>query len=431
MRQVLPFLRKISVENRLLFLVFFICGTITLFRSPILSFDTFSYLQHEITRFPVYVLFLNLLNLVFGDHYDWIAVLIQLLLGFSAIWALFKKASYLLKLNPLHKTALLLVLLFPYFPPLDVALNVCSEGLAYPFYLLLVFYTIDFLFMDQIKKWVPLTIVYLLLCLTRGQFIVIGPILALLFLLRHKKNIMKIKHLALLILLLVLPLINGFLDRTYRKIFYGYFEPAPYTYVNAITLPLYASKASDVKLLSRQDQKDIFEMSHKRIDSLGLLSSKVQGNYHEKYMLFHNNFPVICNQNIHLNGLRYYRNHGSIPPQNAFAIENLCRELFPILIQEHSKEWLALYLTGIIYGFKSIVILIMVIVLAFWSLWKVIKKYTLKYGFILLGTLLLLSNAMIVGVASHSIMRYLFYNYFIGVLILIILLRKIPATNES
>jgi hypothetical protein len=44
-----------------------------------------------------------------------------------------------------------------------------------------------------------------------------------------------------------------------------------------------------------------------------------------------------------------------------------------------------------------------------------------------LSTLLIISNAMIVAFASHSIIRYLFYNYFFGIILLIILFRKITS----
>jgi O-antigen ligase len=371
------------------------------------------------------------MKLLFGSSFDSMAVAGHLLFGFYAIWVLFKNCSKLFKLNTLFKSLLFLVLLFPYFYPIEIAVNLTSEGIAYPLYLLLVSFLIDLLFRNQDLKIIHLSIAFVLLVLTRGQFVIIAPIVALLYLLKMKKEVLKKRKLFFLIIFLLLPLISGILDKTYRYVFYGFFETTPYSYVNAITLPLFVSGEDDYKLFSEKDYQQLYIASYHRLDSMKLLSSKVDGSYNKKYEVFHNNFPKICNQNIHQYGMAYYRTQSDIPSMEAFKIELACKEMFPILITHNFYEWAVLYITGIIHGFKSVFILFFVMALAFLSFWKAIKKFTLRNGFVLMATLFILSNAMVVAIASHSIMRYLFYNYFFGLLIIILLLKKFTTKNES
>ncbi len=423
--------KKNTLENWVLFLVFLGSFLFFIIQPPLYSPDTYSYLRADISRFPGYIIYLRSLQYVFGSNLGIAAVAGHLLFGFIAIYILFKNCSSFFKLSVFFRAILIGVLLFPYFYPIEIAVNLTSEGIAYPLYLLFISFTIDFIYRNQDGKIFHLCIAFIVLVLTRGQFIVAAPIVALLYLLKMKRDVLKRKYLLYLIIFLVLPVITGTLDRTYRKVFYGFFETTPYSYVNAITLPLFVSEKENAGYIKNKDHRNIFLLSHHRIDSMGLLNSKIKGSYKAKYKVFHNNFPKICNQNIHDYGKAYYRDIGVIPPMDSFKIEEACKKMFPVLISKNFKEWSAIYLTGIIHGFKSVFILFFVIVLAVVSFWRTIKRFRPKSSFIFFATLLILSNAMVVGIASHSIMRYLFYNYFLGLLIIIILLKKILPEHES
>lgn len=430
MSQLYPIQQKTSFERGLFWVLVLIAIVLNFVREPIYSFDTYSYLRADVTRFPGYILFIRTFEAVFGEFYDRFIVGFQLALGMFSVWLVHRNCSRLFSLGLLNRTILLLLLVFPFFPPLDVALNLSSEGISYPFYLLAINSVLVFLFGTGKRQGVWFVIFFLALCLTRGQFVVMAPVVALVYFLKERKRFSWSRTTPFLLLILALPLIVQFLDSSYRKVFYGHFHTTPYSYVNAITLPLFVSKASDANVLEDPDVETIFLHSYQHIDSLGLLSSKVEGGLSEKYQLFHNNFPKICNQNIHEFGLHYYLDKGLPPPTHAFAIESSCKALFPILIERNFTEWLQLVFAGIFYGFGSFVLFLVVVVLAVWGLIRSWHQFSLKSGFILLGTLLLLSNALVVAVASHSISRYLFYNYFLGALILMILLKKNTAKNE-
>ncbi|MBZ0328397.1 MAG: hypothetical protein K8F54_12375 [Altibacter sp.] len=423
--------RKIPLENKFLLVAFTLSFLFFIFQEPVYSPDTYSYLRADITRFPGYIIYLRSLKFVFGDLFDIMAIAGHLVFGFSAIYVIFKNCSTLFSLSAGFKILLIVVLLFPYFYPIEIAVNLTSEGIAYPLYLFAISFGIDFLFRNQQIKIVHLSFTFLLLALTRGQFIIFAPIIAFLYFLKMKKELLKKGRFMYLILLLMLPIIAGTLDKTYRFIFYGFFESTPYSYVNAITLPLFVSGANDFHFLTDKDHKEIYKSSYRRLDSMNLLSSKIEGSYKDKYKVFHDNFPKICNQNIHQYGMAYYRDQGVSPPNETFKIEAACKEMFPTLISKNFYEWLSLYITGVIHGFKSVFILCFVMVVALLSFRKTLREFSIRNGFVLLATLLILSNAMVVAIASHSIMRYLFYNYFFGLLILIILLKKFIPKNET
>lgn len=420
-----------TLENRLLLLIFVAFFFFFIVQSPIYSPDTYSYLRADITRFPGYIFYLRGLQALFGSGFDVVALAGHLAMGCIAIVILFKNISQLFKLSWIAKGLLLAVLTFPYFKPIEVAVNLTSEGLAYPLYLMLLSFSIDFLFRGASKKIFHISIVYLILVLTRGQFIIVAPIIGFVFALKVKKRIFTPKTFLLVALLFLLPVLSSVADKTYRSIFYGYFKTTPYSYVNVVALPLYISEAKDTKEFEDRDIKVIYDHSHQKLDSLNLLSTKVKGSYKEKYLRFHYNFPEICNQNIHDFGLKYYLSQGVPPYENAFAIEAACKAMTPKLINAHFTEFVAIYYTSIVHGFKSVFILFFVIALSILSLVRVLRGFGVNSGFVLLATLLMISNAMIVGIASHSIMRYLFYNYFLGLLILIILLKKFIPRHES
>ena len=153
---------------------------------------TNSYWHVNINRYPVYVLFIRTVHLIFGsNYYDLAIVGIQLLFGLVSVHVFFKNVSSLLKLNIILKGVLFLLLVFPFFQPLYTANNICSEGLSYPLYLLLISFSIDFLFRSQNKRIYLLIPAYILLVLTRGQFSILIPILILLFLIKYKKDVFK------------------------------------------------------------------------------------------------------------------------------------------------------------------------------------------------------------------------------------------------
>ena len=420
---------KFSAFDVLLFVIYLAIFTYFILQPAIYSPDTNTYFRLHFYRFPGYGLFLRIFDFVFGSFFDTAVVGFQLLFGFISISVLAKTCKQLLKLSVFEYLALLILLTFPYFPPLLAGNNLTSEGLSYPLYLLLMAFSFDFLFNNQSKKIIHLSIVFVFLCLTRGQFIIVVPILLFLYILKERTRLTQKPKLFFILILFILPLVPQTIDRVYHKAVHGFFVTTPFSYVNALTLPLFVSEKNDVSLMKTEDEKIIFQRTYKTIDSLGLLSSKVAGDATSKYKVFHNNFPWICNRNFHVPTMNYFENKSNKLGENVILTEKAAKEMLPVLVKENFKKYISIYFQGIFHGFKGIIIFSIVLLLLAYALFTSLKKWNLHNALLLFGTLLIVSNAFIVGFASHSIMRYLFYNYFFVILISIIIFRKInPKT---
>lgn len=419
---------KVSKKDILWLLLYIGVFTYFIFQPPIYSPDTGSYWHLDVFRYPIYPLFLRGFEFIFGNNYWTAVVAFQLLLVLGSIQVFFKNISNLLKLNFVLELLLFAILLFPIFPPLLTANNLASEGLSYPLYLLLISFAIDFLFREKTKRIYFFSAVFIALALTRGQFVIIVPIIVFLLLLKHKKNIFRKSHLKYLLLLILLPIITNTLDATYRKAVHKHFITTPFTFTNALTLPLYISEKKDSSLFENPAHKAIFLKTYKRIDSLGLLSSKVEGDYSEKYQVFHDNFPYICNQSFHNIGREYYKDEND-PFKSAIDTEIAAKQMFPELLKAHFKDYISLYYTSVMHGFYSVFIFIFFVIICIYSGLKCLKKFNLENGLLFFGSLLILSNALIVAVAVHTIMRYVFYNFAMAFIIIVLLSKKLTYTR--
>lgn len=416
---------KFSRLDILLFVIYLGLFGFFIFQHAIYSPDTNTYFRLHFYRFPGYGIFLRIFDLLFGSFFDFAVVAFQLAFGFVSIHLLSTNLKQFLKLGHVVYFLLLAILIFPYFPPLLVGNNLSSEGLSYPLYLLLITFALDFLFREKYSRIIHLSVVFVLLCLTRGQFIIVAPILAFIYILKERKRTVKKTRLYFLVVLLLLPFAAQGLDRTYHKLVHGFFVTTPFSYVNALTLPLYVSDSTDAEQLKTLAEKELFLNTYKAIDSMGLLSSKVSGGARAKYGVFHNNFPWICNRNFHVPAMHYFEDKAKVVGENVILTEKAAKEMIPILVKNNFKEYISLYLEGIFHGFKGILVSVSVFLLLLYSLANTLKKWSVANGFLLMALLLIVSNAMIVAFASHSIMRYLFYNYFFAVLVGIVIFRKI------
>ncbi len=407
------------------YIVYAITFLFLVFKGPIFSPDSYSYLNTEISRFPGYVICMRVFKYILGPDFGHLLVAFHMLFGFSTIHFTLKGFQNLLKLNFWSVLFIFGVLISPYFQSIYVANNITSEGLSYPFYLVFITASALLIFNNNKKMLLWSSFAFILLTLTRGQFIICSVIVAFIYGIKHYVGKTLKPNFIVIIVLVCLPFLSKTLDSLYRKILFDHYVSTPYSYVNAVALPLFISHEDNINLIESQESKDIFEFSYKRIDSLDLLSSKDKGDHYYRYKRFHNNFPPICNQNIHSGGIKYFYNKGFSAYESYIKTEQVCKSLMLPLIKANFKEYITLYFTSIMYGFKSIPLAIAILALAFWSFIKCLKKFNLLYGIILLTTLLALSNAMIVAVACHSIDRYLFYNNFLIAITALLLLNKI------
>ena len=138
--------KKFPLFDILLFVIYAILFGYFILQPAIYSPDTNSYWHLDITRYPGYVIFLRTFKFIFADFFDYAVVGFQLIFAFFSIHIFLRSFGNFVKLNLWLRIILLAILVFPIFPPLSTANNLCSEGLSYPLYLLLISLIVDFIF---------------------------------------------------------------------------------------------------------------------------------------------------------------------------------------------------------------------------------------------------------------------------------------------
>lgn len=433
-------LRKPATETSLLMVVYGLVFVYLIFQEAIFTFDSYGYLLAMPQRNPGYVVFIKFFEFIFPNNFARVLVGVQLLLGLFGVHVCLKRLSKFLNLNYFLQGLVLICLLFPFFPPLLIANNICSEGLTYPLYLLFIVKGVEFLYHEKSYTLITLLVLYILLALTRGQFLVTSLIFAFVYFFKYRSNILNKKFIWRFILLLLFPLIVIFADKTYHKLKDGLFISTPYTFVNVSTAPFYVSHIEDANLIESTEYRKLFIECHEKLSEKKLLMSSNKWNgFDDAYQFYHDHLPQICNQTFYAISRKHYfdaymTTHTDEKAAAVYSLvqsELFSKSMFFTLIKPNFKDWASLYYSNIVHGFKSVVLLIFVIVIFLFSGFKVIFKSSKNYNILFICAALTLSNAMIISLASHSIMRYLFYNYLLILLMVIILLKIFSNVKRS
>jgi hypothetical protein len=415
-------------------LVFVYC----LSNDAIYSYDTYDYLKAMPYRQLGYVIFVKSFSYIFGSYFDTAVVLFQTVFSLFAVHYFYTKASKLFALNTLLKLLLLAILIFPFFQPLSIVNNICSEGFSYGLYLLFVAVAVDILFNNKLNYLKYYVLLYVALVFMRGQFVFSTLVFGFTYLIIHRKQISNKKQLITLFVFMAIPLIPSLGERTYHQFKDGIFKSTPFGYVSASTAAFYVSDKSDISLIKAKDAKAIFKLCHQQLEAKNLLLDSKDSNK-ESYSFFHEHLPEICNQTIHASGKAYFQSQDIPDPANPnpavarayFKIEAACKDLTFILIKVNFSKWLALYYANLSYGFYTPFFLFIIIFIMIFNFIKTLFSYQKYYAILFLFSSLILSNAMLIAFASHSIMRYLFYNYALFFLSIVGITKLIRRGSKS
>ena len=411
-------LKHLTIETRFLLILYFGIFFFCLFIDPIYSHDTFSYLKAMPYRQLGYVIFLKSFSFVFGSYFDVVVVAFHAIFSMFGVHYFYKKITSLFNLNNLFKFIIIAILVFPFFPPLLIANNLCSEGLGYGLYLIFIAIGFDILFNNKQKYIKYYSFIFLGLVFVRSQFIISTIIFAGVYFLMHRKSVLQKKHLFNIVIMLGLVLIASLTERSYHKLKDGFFKPTPLGYTSASTAPIYISDSTDYSLIEDKDYREILKISFDTLLKKDLLLKPGQ-TPKEDYLFFHNNLPKICNQTIRKQGIEYYfkKEHPKEWSFNQaesypyFETEAACKVYTFTLIKANFGEWIELFYSSITYGFYTPILFLFVLFIFLFSLIKTIFHYKKIYAILFLLSSLILSNAMFIAFAVHSIQRYLFYNY--------------------
>ncbi|TYB76859.1 hypothetical protein [Bizionia myxarmorum] len=423
---------KITYKSSVEFIIYSLVLVYCIFQGAIYSPDSPSYINANSYRSAGYPIFVRAIKLIFQNYFDFFLVLIQAFLGLFAVYILVLKVERLLKLNFLLKLIFIGLLIFPFFAPLEVANNVTSEGLSYPMYLFFLAFSIDFLLNETRKSFLFLLASYTLLVLTRGQFLMLPIVIAIVYVFKYKATIFKRIFLTRLLVFLLAPLALVLLDKTYQQLKDGLFISTPFTYINASASALYVSEADDVYSFDNEDYQNIYKDCHTFLEENNwLMSSKERASYGDYYKDFHLNLGKICNLTLHQRGTEYYVNKGYPIEEASYQIEMAAKGMYPVLVKNNFNKWIHLNYSNFIHGFKSQFLFFLILAIMIFAAFKSIFNAH-KYIYILLFlSALIISNGMAVALASHSIMRYLFYNYSLFFLIFVLIFKYIKDVRNS
>ena len=259
-----------NIKNNLIETIILISTLILLFYSsePVIYSDSSRYLEGNFKDPPMYFTVVNLMNFMFGNLNS--VIIFQTLFICFSIIHFVRSVTKCFLISKLTKN---LVSIFLFLPIIQFYNNLLTEALSYAFSLMFVSFSIRLIFNYKMKNLMWITVYATLLLLMRNQFIILYPVIILLYvgvfiINKSKKNynwflssliIIFISHNSLISL-------NTFIknssfktsDLSYLKV-----GPSFYTYLDAI----YISSKKDVKLFKNQNIQNtlskIFENMYK------------------------------------------------------------------------------------------------------------------------------------------------------------------------
>lgn len=412
--------KQIFKEHNLLLVSYSILFFFLIFQKAIYSPDTYGYLKALPYRHLGYVIFVKTFSFVFADYFNLAVIAFQSVFCLIGIHFLYKKVASLLKLNALLKCIVLIILFFPLFNPLSVANNICPEGISYPLYLLFVTLNLEFLFNDNSKVFKYIILCFLALVFTRGQFIFSGLIFAFVYIIKHKNHLFNANVLSKSLVLIFMPLIVVFGEMSYHKLKDGIFMSTPFGFVNMSTAAYFVSNKEDSKYIINEDYKAVFETSYEELEKKRLVMClQPESSYEAYYTFFHDHIPQICNQTVFISTQNYFLEHSPSDINNPklaiahsfYNAEKASKSITLTLIQHNFKKWIQLFMANISYSFYSIFLLLFIVICFVFSLIKMFQSFHKWYSLLFIFSALTLSNAILIAIASHSIIRYTFYNY--------------------
>ncbi|WP_299224842.1 hypothetical protein [uncultured Psychroserpens sp.] len=424
--------KQIFKENNVLITIYAFVFLFLIFQKAIYSPDTFGYLKAMPNRHLGYVIFLKIFAFLFSDAFEFAVKVFQILFSLVSIHFFYSKVSQLLKLHILFKSAVLLVLLFPLFYPIYAANNLCPEGISYALYLLFVAFNLDFIFNENSRAFKFAIITFIMLVFTRGQFMFTYFIFAFIYILKYRSHLKNKTHVINLLILIFIPGIVIIGEMSYHKLKDGIFMTTPFGFTNMSSAAYYISEEDDAKLISNPEYKSIFKKSYNELKRKKLLmSSQSTSNYKENYAFFHNHIPQICNHTTYKIARTHFINKTKKSSeeskftiaQSFYNAEKANKEITLILLKKNYKKWIQLYVANLSYSFYNSIGFVIMVILFIYSTFKVITVYHKWHALLFICTALSLSNAILIAIFSHSIMRYVFYNYALILLSLLIIFK--------
>jgi O-antigen ligase len=413
-------------KSKLAIGIIFLIAFVWVLRHPVVHYpDSAGYLEMHIIRTPGYPLFLQIIQSIFGEHYEIGVIIIQFLFGCFGIYYFIQKLRLYTIINGFFSVCLAFVLLLPFVTGLKIANNVLTESISYTLYLIIVAKFMSFFISKNKKELYYSLLILALLLITRYQFIYLIPVaLGLLFWVSYVEKSLK-KQLLLIVLFITLPLMASLIDRTYHKAVHGHFVSTPWTGMNMITLPFFVSDAEDEALFEDATEKQFFQNTHHDLVTSQMNINNFDATVFPTPTQFYiGQFANIAMGPIYKNGVAVLDT--SLTENEKFIeLNQMTSNMTMPLLWDNFSKWKHIYIQNAIHGFGGFKNLLLYLLIAFYSIYMLWKRKEKIYKVLGLISIVLIANVLIVAIGMHAVIRFTFYNDWVLFLTIFVLLTSL------
>ncbi|AXT52761.1 hypothetical protein D1818_18735 [Aquimarina sp. BL5] len=414
-----------SVSNHLLriFLYLLVCVYV-IWLGVIIEPDTISYVGLSLITPPGYGTFLFVFRKLFGEgHYYPIIVFVQLVLGFASSIYLVRTIKNVFQVDKRLLILIDVVLLAPIFIPEYLTVNrIVTQGLAYPCFLVIAAFLIQYLFLNNKKVIIYLLSSVFIGMLIRTQFFFIIPVLLLIFGYQWyaTKNFRKF---AIPIIVIVLfPMLISLVQKTFNYVVHDTYINISSTGLQVMIMPFFVADQEDYKIYDDSKTQEYYKHMYQIAMDRKLLDDFYVPVNDNVFHHFDYNFVNISYGVLSIEGRKFLMPSNPDSPEALIANDKFLMNMWLPLLLDNFWKCLDLFYKNVENAFGGFYMIWLSLLLLIGSLyfWMKYKEKLALIAFIWM--LFTFSNVILVCIVQHSISRYMIYHQWMLPVLLILFL---------
>ncbi|WP_299443434.1 hypothetical protein [uncultured Aquimarina sp.] len=395
--------------------------------------DTISYVGFSLITPPGYGTFLFIFRKLFGeDHYYPIIVFVQLILSFISCWYLIKTIR---KVFALDKRLLILIdvmLLAPIFIPEYLIVNrIVTQGLAYPCFLIITTFLIQYVFLNSRRTSVWLLLSVFAGLLIRTQFFFIIPVLLLVFGYQWYVTKNFRKFIVLIIALLLMPMTISLAQKTFNYVVHGRYINISSTGLQVMIMPFFVADAEDYKIYDDPKTQEYYKQMYQVAVDRKLLDDFYVPVNDNVFHHFDYNFVNISYGVFSKEGRKFLMPSNPDSHEALIANDKFLMDMWLPLLFDNFWKCLDLFYKNVAHAFGGfyMIWLSLLILIGALFIWKTYNEKLALLAFVLM--LLTFSNILLICIVQHSIDRYMIYHQWMIPVLFILLLNEINKRVDN
>jgi len=389
--------------------------------------DTASYVGFSFITPPGYGVFLFVFRKLFGeDDYFSVIVFIQLIIGFASCVYLVNTLKKAFDVDRLLLIGLDVMLLAPVFIPEFLTVNrIVTQGLAYPCFLVVIAFLVQYLFLGNKKAvWLLLIAVFIGM-LIRTQFFFLIPVLILIFLYQSfvAKNLKRFVF--PIVLIFLIPFMVSFLQKSFNYVVHGKYINISSTGLQVMIMPFFVADADDYKIYNDAKTQEYFKHMYAMAYDRKLLDDFYVPVNDNVFHHFDYNFVNISYGVFSIEGRKFLMPSNPNTPEALIANDAFLMNMWLPLLFDNFWKCVDLFYKNIEHAFGGfyMIWLCLLLLLGSWYYWQKHKEALALFALVCM--LVTFSNILLICLVQHSIGRYLIYHQWMLPVMLILVLNEI------